>query len=406
LLLEQNGNVVSNRIRAAAFKTLQGTSFRIECQWLLANWTNKIFDLDISHGKRILMQSSQFSVPSSQFVRAKFLFCFATENREPTENCVENGTAHEPSSSNGEKRRLAMYVVMGATGNTGSVVANRLLAKGQRVRAIGRSAERLRGLEAKGAEPFVGDITDSLALTKAFTGATAAYVMIPPDEKNPDPRAYQDRVTDAVATAVESSQLEYVVSLSSIGADKPEKTGPVVGLHHFEQRLNRIPGLNVLHLRAGYFMENTLAQIGLIQALGMAAGPLGPDVKLPMIATHDIGAFAAEELLRLDFDQPEWELLGQRDLTMTEAAAIIGRAIGKPGLTYRQVPDEQVRMAMTQMGFSTSMANLLLEMSAAINSGYMRSLEQRSSRNTTPTSYEAFVADEFVPRYESRPAAA
>jgi len=91
---------------------------------------------------------------------------------------------------------------------------------------------------------------------------------------------------------------------------------------------------------------------------------------------------------------------------MTEAAAIIGRAIGKPGLAYRKAPDDQVRTAMTQIGFSTSMANLLLEMSAALNSGYMRALEQRSSRNTTPTSYEVFVADELAPRYESQPAAA
>ena len=207
-----------------------------------------------------------------------------------------------------------MYVVMGATGNTGSVVAKRLLAKGQRVRAIGRSVERLRGLAAKGAEAFVGEVTDSAALTKAFMGATAAYVIIPPDEKNPDPRAFQDRVTESIATALENSQIEYAVSLSSIGADKPDQTGPVVGLHHLEQRLNRIAGLNVLHLRAGYFMENTLAQIGIIRALGMAAGPLGSDVKLPMIASRDIGAFAAEELLRLDFDEPERELLGQRDL--------------------------------------------------------------------------------------------
>src|SRR5713226_6760842 len=143
-----------------------------------------------------------------------------------------------------------MYVIAGATGNTGSVVAKSLLAKGQKVRVIGRSADRLRPLAAKGAEPLVCDLTDGGALTEAFTGARAVYVLIPPNLASQDVRADQDRVTDAVATALEKAGVKYAVSLSSFGADKADKTGPVVGLHQLEERLNRIAGLNVLHLRA------------------------------------------------------------------------------------------------------------------------------------------------------------
>ena len=300
-----------------------------------------------------------------------------------------------------------MYVITGATGNTGNVVARRLLAKSQKVRAIGRSADRLQPLAARGAEPFVCDLSDAGALIKAFSGAHAVYAMIPPNVTSPDPLAYQDRITDATGTALEKTGVKHAVSLGSIGADKPDKTGPVVGLHQFEQRLNRIAGLNVLHLRAAYFMENTLAQIGIIKMMGFAAGPLRPDLKLPMIATRDIGAAAAEALLRLDFSGRETrELLGQRDISMAEAAAIIGKAIGKPDLKYRQVPEDQVRAALTQVGMSPNMANLILEMSTALNSGYMRALEKRSAQNTTPTSYETFVAEEFVPRYQGKSSAA
>lgn len=300
-----------------------------------------------------------------------------------------------------------MYVVTGATGNTGSVVVSHLLSKGQKVRVISRNAEHLKTWASKGAEPFVGDVTDTNAMTKAFTGAKAAYVMIPPDLKSRDYRTYQDRVTAALATALEGSRVEYAVSLSSVGADKPEKTGPVVELHHLEQRLNGLAGLNALHLRAGYFMENTLAQIEIIRAHAIAAGPLRGDLKLPMIAARDIGAAAADEMLKLDFrKQQTRELLGQRDISMSEAAAIIGKAIGKPNLNYVQLPDDQIRAAMIQSGLSESIANLLLEMAAALNSGYMRALEQRSARNTTPTSFETFVAEEFVPLYEKASAAA
>ena len=59
-------------------------------------------------------------------------------------------------------------------------------------------------------------------------------------------RAYQEDVNDALVSAIEKSGVKYAVVLSSVGADKPDKTGPVVGLHNLEEKLKRIPGLNAL----------------------------------------------------------------------------------------------------------------------------------------------------------------
>lgn len=300
-----------------------------------------------------------------------------------------------------------MYVITGATGHTGNVVARRLLAENQKVRVIGRSADHLQPLADSGAEAFVCDLTDTETLTKAFAGAQAIYAMVPPSVTSQDYRAHQDRISDAIATAIEKAGVEYAVSLSSVGADKSERTGPVVGQHYLEQRLNRIGGLNVLHLRPGYFMENTLAQIGIIKAMGIAAGPLRPELKLPMTATRDIGLSAAEALLKLDFSQQQTrELLGQRDISMAEATQVIGKGIGKLDLAYVQLPDEQVRPALIQIGMSPNVADLILELSAALNSGHVVNLEERSAENTTATSYETFVAEEFVPRYQGKSTAA
>ena len=296
-----------------------------------------------------------------------------------------------------------MYVITGATGNTGGIVAKTLLGLGQKVRAIGRSSDRLEPLAREGAEPFVCDVSDSAALAEAFSGAKAVYAMIPPGMTSDDYRGDQDKVTNAIAEALQQTGVEYVVSLSSIGADKAEGTGPVAGLHHLEETLNRIPDLNALHLRAAYFMENTLAQVGVIKAMDVTAGPLAPDLALPMIATRDIGTAAAQALLSLDFSGKQTrELLGQRDLSYAEVATIIGNAIGKPELKYIQLPDEQVRGAFLQMGMSANVADLLLEMSGALNSGHMSALEERTRENTTPTSFESFVAEEFVPLYQGK----
>jgi uncharacterized protein YbjT (DUF2867 family) len=299
-----------------------------------------------------------------------------------------------------------MYVITGATGNSGRTIAETLLSKGEKVRAIGRSASRLQPLTPKGAEAFVADLSDAKALAKAFKGARAVYAMIPPNVTSTDYRAEQERIADAIAKAVKDASVEFVVSLSSVGADKPESTGPVAGLHSFEKKLNAIKGLNVLHLRPGYFMENTLAQIQPIRMIQASAGPLHPDLKLPMIATRDIGSAAADALLKLDFHgQQIRELLGQRDLDYTEVAGLIGDAIGEPDLPYVQVSDDQFVSAVQQAGMSKNMADLILEMAKSLNSGYMVALEPRSAKNTTPTTFETFVAEEFLPAYRQTAAA-
>jgi uncharacterized protein YbjT (DUF2867 family) len=300
-----------------------------------------------------------------------------------------------------------MFAITGATGHTGNVAAKTLLARGHKVRVIGRSADRLKPLAAAGAEPFVADITDTKRLTEAFRGVEGIYAMVPPNPTGDDFRAFQEHVSDAIASAVTNSKVMFVVSLSSVGADKSSGTGPVVGLHNLEERLNRIPDTNVLHLRAGYFMENTLAQIGAIKVMGKAVGPLRPDLKLPMIATRDIGAVAAERLVQLNFHGKQTrELLGQRDLNMTEAASIIGMAIGNPGLEYVRLPDDQMRPALVEVGMSQNFADLILQMAQALNAGHMRALEPRSPENRTPTSYEQFVTENFLPLFQQQATAA
>lgn len=293
-----------------------------------------------------------------------------------------------------------MYVVMGATGHTGSIVAEKLLSFGKEVRVLGRDAARLNKLTQRGAEAAIADAADPAALTKAFAGATAVYAMIPPNVSNPDPLAYSQRVSDSIASALNSNGVKHVVVLSSFGADKPDKTGPVVGLHHLEQKLEAIPGLNALFLRAGYFMENLLPQVGVIKSFGNMAGPVKAELPLPMIATRDIGSAGAEALLQLNFDAKRArDLQGARGVTYNEAAKIIGTAIDKPNLKYQQLPGAQLKPFLVQMGMSPRMADLLLEMTDALNSGYMKALEPRSSENSTPTTLETFVAEAFVPAY-------
>jgi uncharacterized protein YbjT (DUF2867 family) len=283
------------------------------------------------------------------------------------------------------------------------MVTEKLLTQGEKVRVIGRDSGRLVRFVQKGAEAFVADITDSAALTKAFDGVRAVYAMVPPNSAAADVRGYQETVSDALASALRKASVAYVNVLSSIGTDKAEKNGAVVGLHNPEQKPNGITGLSAVYLRAGYFMENLLPQAEVIRNFGTMGGPLRADLGVPMIATRDIGAAAAELLKKRDFaGKQARELLGQRDLAYREAAPVIGKATGKPDLPYVQLPPQQLKPVLTQMGMSANMADLLLEMTEALNSGHMVALERRSVQNTTPTSIETFVTEKFVPRFQGK----
>ncbi len=293
-----------------------------------------------------------------------------------------------------------MIAVMGATGNTGRMVSERLLQEGSDVRALGRSADRLAGLVAKGAEAAVGEAADAGYLTGAFRGAEAVYTLLPPNLQADDYSAFQDQVGEAITGAIEESGVGHVVFLSSIGADQPEGTGPIAGLHRQEGRLRSLEGVDVLALRPGFFFENHLETLGLIKHQGINGGAVAPDTSLPMIATRDIAEAAAKALITRDFsDFAVRELLGPKDLTMAEANRIIGDAIGNPDLTYVQFPYEDFEASLAQMGLPANIAALYTEMARAFNAGKVRTLEGRSEANTTPTSFETFAAEVLAPAY-------
>jgi uncharacterized protein YbjT (DUF2867 family) len=293
-----------------------------------------------------------------------------------------------------------MITIMGAGGHVGGVAARTLLEAGQRVRVLGRSAERLKDLADRGAEVMTGDAADPAHLTAAFTGADAAYAMIPPNLASPDFPAEQAGVAAAVARAVAESGVERVVLLSSIGADLPAGTGPIAGLHALERAVGAIDGVNVLALRPGFFFENHLAAAGLMKHQGINAGAIAPDVSIAMIATADIGAALARALAERDFSGVSTrELQGPRNHTLREATRILGAAVGRPEVPYVQMEEADFVGALTGMGFSASMAGLYAEMARAFNEGRVRPAEPRGPGNTTPTTLEAFAAEAFAPAY-------
>ncbi|MBF2708994.1 NmrA family NAD(P)-binding protein [Flavobacterium soyangense] len=286
-----------------------------------------------------------------------------------------------------------MYVITGATGNTGKIIASTLLEAGKKVRIISRSAEKAKELTDKGAELFIGETSDAEFLKKAFDGATAVYAMIPVDWQTSNYTEGQVEHANAIAEALRANQVKYVVALSSQGAHLESGSGVVLGLHKMENIFNKIEGLNALHLRPSYFMENTLGMIGLVKQAGIMGSPIKADLSFPVIATKDIANYAAKRLLSLDFENHSIQnLLGAREVTYPEIAKVYGQAIGINDLQYVEFSPEDFKNAMMQqMGTSENVADTLNEFIGALNVGKVLALATRDAESTTPTTIEEFA---------------
>jgi uncharacterized protein YbjT (DUF2867 family) len=295
-----------------------------------------------------------------------------------------------------------MYVLLGSNGNITSKAARILISLGKPVKVVGRSAAGLVELAAAGAGIAVGDVADVAFLTAALRGADAVYTMIPPHYNTPDMLADYDRLGQAIAAAVAASGVKNVVNLSSVGAQLPSGTGPIVGLHRQEQRLNELEGVNILHLRPGYFFENHLNALGTITGLGVYADMTDSNAPIPMIATGDIAFVVARELA--DFKTHGKAILHLRAAnyySQGQAASILGKAIGKPGLKHVKADPAQAKAGIVAHGLSQDVADKFEEMSNAFSANLINGAVESGPTEITPTTLEAFADSVFAPAFKA-----
>jgi uncharacterized protein YbjT (DUF2867 family) len=260
-----------------------------------------------------------------------------------------------------------MYVVLGATGNTGSAVADTLLGRKQPVRIVVRSIDKGAAWKAKGAEVAVASLDDMAALAKAFDGATGVYLLVPPNYGAITWLADQRARMDRAAEAVKRSAIEHVVFLSSIGGHLTEGTGPIKAVHYGEQVLAGA-AKNLTILRPPSFMENWVPVLGAAKAQGVLPTFIAPQAKIPMISTKDIGRIGAEQLAAGGKGTWIVELAGPEEYSPEDVAVALGQIFGR-SVSAQHAPLSAVVPTYKSFGFSDEAAGLFEEMYASFSKG-------------------------------------
>lgn len=275
-----------------------------------------------------------------------------------------------------------MFVVAGVSGHVGSVVAEQLLAKGQKIKVIVRDAGKGAGWSKRGAEVAVGSLGDEAFLTGALRGASGFFVLSPPNFAAADFYGFQRELAATIGAAVKASGVPHVVMLSSVGADLPEGNGPIKGLYHLENAL-RASGTKLTAVRAGYFQENVASSVAPARGMGIFVNFMpSADIPMPMIASKDIGELAAECLLSPAGKDEIVDIHGPA-YTNRQIAEQLGAALGKT-LKIVDVPQAGWIDAMMQGGMTRQIAEVYAEMFTGFGSGNIRPKGDRMVQGNTP----------------------
>ncbi|PSK87430.1 NAD(P)H-binding protein [Taibaiella chishuiensis] len=261
--------------------------------------------------------------------------------------------------------------ISGSLGNIGKPLTQQLVAAGHEVTVISSEAARQPAIEALGAKAAIGSVADAHFLTQAISGADALFAMTPPNMGDADIVANTAAAGQAYADAIKASGLKRVVMLSSVGADYPEGTGPIRGLHLIEGIYSGLEDVAITYLRAGYFYTNFFNDVPMIQTAGIMGGNFPAAKSLPLVHPEDIATLAAEELTQPSTGKKvRYAVSDVR--TPADVAQVLGAAAGKPELPWVEFTDEQSLQGMTGAGLPGEMAGLYTEMGTAIRAGKLQ----------------------------------
>jgi uncharacterized protein YbjT (DUF2867 family) len=260
-----------------------------------------------------------------------------------------------------------MYVVAGATGHTGRVVAETLQAKGQPVRVVVRRPDQAAGWKNRGAEVAVASLDDEAALAQALSGAKGAYLLLPPDATTTDFFGSREKIASAICRAIVEARLPHLVFLSSIGAHLPDAAGPIAAPGRAERRFEQL-GIATTFVRAAYFLENYGGVLPMARQDGVLPSFFPTGFTHSVVTTTDIGRTAAQALLDGPRGRRVIELSGPKDVTPAEIAATLTQILGKP-VNVAEAPLESVVPTFMSFGLSQHMAEIYRAMYAGCIAG-------------------------------------
>ncbi len=274
-------------------------------------------------------------------------------------------------------------IITGSLGNISKPLTQTLVSQGHAVTVVSSNPQKKAAIEALGAGAAIGSIADVDFLTNTFTGADAAYVMIPLSFTDPDLGNYLRRMAQNYLQALQKAEVKRVVLMSGWAAN-------LIKGENVENVFDALTGASITIMRPGSFYTNFYQSIDLMKGKGLIGkfltlrysglgalltgktgllmGNCGGEDRIIFVSPKDIADAVAEELL-LYPNKTTIRYVGSEEMPCNEAARIIGTAVGKPWLKWVLLSDKEMLRGLKMAKVPEKLAETLVEMQAVMHSG-------------------------------------
>ncbi|RYY61684.1 MAG: NAD-dependent epimerase/dehydratase family protein [Chitinophagaceae bacterium] len=292
----------------------------------------------------------------------------------------------------------------GSLGHIGKPLTAILVKHGHSVTVISSDPARRSAIEQAGGSAAIGTVNDPEFLAKAFSGADAVYTMVPPVsymDESIDPVGQFSSIGRNYFQAITSANVKHVVNLSSWGAHRDNGTGGIVGTYYLEKIMNQLPDdVGLVHIRPASFYYNLFGFIPSIRYTGKISACYGGEDLTVLVAPEDIAVAVAEELESLVVRR-DVRYVASDELSCNAVAKVLGTAIGKPGLQWEIISEEQAMQNLTVAGLPSKSAAMLVE----LQSGHHKGLTSEDYMQHKPVLGKVKIADfakEFAAAFQKQ----
>lgn len=270
-----------------------------------------------------------------------------------------------------------MNIILGATGQIGSLLVENLMNKDLPVRAVFRNEEKAAALKAKGAAVAIADYFDFDALKKAIKGGDLIFVLTPESTTSDDVLGDNEKLLHNYRKAIAESGIKSIIGLSSIGAQYDKGTGNLLMSHRLEHHFSDL-AINQVFIRPAYYYSNWLVSLDMVKEKGILPSFFPADLKFNMIAPPDVARFIADKIDN-GIDQSELiELVGPQKYSTKEIAAIMGKALSKEVNPY-EIPKKEWSGMMNNIGFSDDATKNFIALTESVAKG--KTIPERKGDN-------------------------
>src|SRR5690554_4829653 len=136
-----------------------------------------------------------------------------------------------------------MNIILGATGQVGSMLLNEIRQSGNQVRAVVRDIGKVKNASC---EVRQADLLDVNQLTEAVRGGETIFLLTPENPSSTEILADTARIVENYRKAIMTTGIKRIVALSCVGAQVEEGTGNVLMSRILEEGIHDLDAEKVI----------------------------------------------------------------------------------------------------------------------------------------------------------------